>query len=430
VIDFNTGMTLQALVDIWVERRRPGKATVRHYIYVVKRFSEVLGHEATAEDLNAKAINGFIATRRLTCAAHTLKYGRNVLMAMWHLAAELGLADYPCGVPVIQSYDPPLNPECSAPPKFRHESAAQALEAYLLVHDLRRTTEDSYKRVMSTLSTWAADIPERAAFNATVCSEFLRDKQVAGASTYYLRSMRAALRAILNFAGDTGRLRKVKVVPLSIEVWSETEVAKLVIAVPAAIFPMDDSMEALARRFFWSMIIPAAWYTGLSQGDLFRMDISHVGTDGRVCMHRNRSGKRVITYMPPELLARVDSTDGQPFFRPPVGEEHFRVEFAKIVKAAGLVGTFKKLRKSSGSRAEQLNAGSGHVHLGNSRRVFEQHYLGSDAIDVQPVRLPQIITTLPDKHGDAPLPPEPSARRGIGERLKRALGLGRKGGAT
>jgi hypothetical protein len=113
-----------------------------------------------------------------------------------------------------------------------------------------------------------------------------------------------------------------------------------------------------------------------------------------------------------------------------VGEEHFRVEFAKIVKAAGLVGTFKKLRKSSGSRAEQLNAGSGHVHLGNSRRVFEQHYLGSDAIDVQPVRLPQIITTLPDKHGDAPLPPEPSARRGIGERLKRALGLGRKGGAT
>jgi hypothetical protein len=284
--------------------------------------------------------------------------------------------------------------------------------------------------VVSTLSTWAADIQERAVFNATVCSEFLRDKQVAGASTYYLRSMRAALRAILNFAGDTGRLRKVKVVPLSIEVWSETEVAKLVIAVPAAIFPMDDSMEALARRFFWSTIIPAAWYTGLSQGDLFRLDPSHVSSDGRVCMHRSRSGKRVITYMPPELLARVDSSDGQPFFRPPVGEEHFRVEFAKIVKAAGLVGTFKKLRKSSGSRAEQLNAGSGHVHLGNSRRVFEQHYLGSDAIDVQPVRLPQIITTLPDKHGDAPLPPEPSARRGIGERLIRALGLGRKAGAT
>ena len=66
------------------------------------------------------------------------------------------------------------------------------------------------------------------------------------------------------------------------------------------------------------------------------------------------------------------------------------MEFSRIVAKAGLDGSFKKLRKSSGTRAEQLEPGRGHIHLGNSRKVFEQHYLGNDPAKIQPIRLPSL----------------------------------------
>lgn len=48
--------------------------------------------------------------------------------------------------------------------------------------------------------------------------------------------------------------------------------------------------------------------------------------------------------------------------------------FGRIVARAGLFGTFKRLRKSSGSLVEAAAPGMGHKHLGNTRAIFEKHY--------------------------------------------------------
>lgn len=265
----------------------------------------------------------------------------------------------------------------------------RALEDYLLMHDMRDTSQEYYNGVASVYKTWSARSPiERALFDARTVSMFIRDKQAAQLSTHYLKSLRDGLKTLLRSIGDTGKVRSVKLKPLSIEIWNAVDVAALVAAVPRVILAYNDSMRALYRRHFWCTIIPAAWYTGLSQGDLFRLDESHCAADGRIIIDRNRTGKRVVTWMPPELLERVSG--GGRFWQLQTSAEVFRNEFKKIVKHAGLKGSFKKLRKSSGSLADQLDPGRGHLHLGNTRKVFELHYLGNSVDQRQPLRLPSV----------------------------------------
>ena len=59
------------------------------------------------------------------------------------------------------------------------------------------------------------------------------------------------------------------------------------------------------------------------------------------------------------------------------GLRHFATEFAQIVKAAGLKGSWTKLRKSSGSDVESRFPTWGSVHLGHSQgpQVTTAHYL-------------------------------------------------------
>src|SRR5262249_53584360 len=152
------------------------------------------------------------------------------------------------------------------------------------------TTEAYYNRVVHTYSVWTKRKPDRSCpcqrcvnmslqeghpdascFCDLCVSAFLRDKQAEGASPYYVKSLRNGLRTLLRSSGRDGKIRTVNLPRLSISVWSEDDVKKLVAAVPRAIFPLDTSMRALYRRHFWSTLIPAAWYSGLSQGDLFRL---------------------------------------------------------------------------------------------------------------------------------------------------------------
>ena len=85
-----------------------------------------------------------------------------------------------------------------------------------------------------------------------------------------------ALKTLLLGIGDSGKVRKIKVPRLIVAVWSKGDVAKLIAAVPKAIFPLDDSMRALHRRHYSRTMIMAAWYTGLSVADLVPVDQSHV----------------------------------------------------------------------------------------------------------------------------------------------------------
>jgi hypothetical protein len=81
------------------------------------------------------------------------------------------------------------------------------------------------------------------------------------------------------------------------------------------------------------------------------------------------------------LLARGD----KPVWGKMMAVETFRQTFSRIVRKAGLTGSFKKLRKSCGTSVEMLYPGRGHLALGNTRRVFELHYMSRLMLNEKPV---------------------------------------------
>lgn len=262
---------------------------------------------------------------------------------------------------------------------------SELLARYILEHDIRGTTIEYYGRVVGVYSSWSRDNNGNG-FTARSVSEFLLAMQQADKSAYYRRSLRSGLVALLRYHGDDGRVRPVKLTDLDPQAWFPQEVAKL-ITCSAGIPPHDDPT-------YWPTLIPAAYHTGLSQCDLERLTRVDVTHDGIVRIHRSRTGKRSLTWMPPQLVESRPSSG--PLWPRNVSLESFRKWFKKIVTRAGLSGTFKKLRKTSGTEFDLLYPGKGHEHLANTRHIFERHYNGR-RIDPPPMRLPP----LPDGHNSA-----------------------------
>lgn len=256
------------------------------------------------------------------------------------------------------------------------------VDNYILLHDLAHETAAWYRRIASVYSNW----DKSAEFTADGVSRLLHDKQQEGRSSHYRKSLRNGYRALLNFAGDRAPIRAVRLDPIEPEAWSESEVARLIAAVPGVI-------DGERLRWLYSRTIAVAFYTGLSQVDLFRLTADCIDARGILRTRRQKTGTRVVAWLPKDLADELRACTPGPIFPLGMTKEWFRVRFNAIVKAAGLSGSFKKLRSTSGTVAEDRNPGRGHIHLANSRTIFERHYWRKD--EDRPARMP----TLPPRLG-------------------------------
>lgn len=242
------------------------------------------------------------------------------------------------------------------------------LERYLLTHELRETTEQTYRRHVSTWLSWAAHNGSPA-FDEDSVSRFLRDKQAQGCSSHYRRSCRSTLAALLRSAGHCGQVRSVREDPIDVNAWTADEVARLVATVPGL-------FRTPGRDQFWETLIEAAWLSGLNWIDLRQVKREDVPANGVLHWRRSKTRKPVTVYLPLRLVAHIASGI---VWRWPFSGEVFRQQFARIVRCAGLVGSFKTLRKSSATAVETLAPGRGHIYIGDERRTFERHYWRVDS---------------------------------------------------
>lgn len=240
---------------------------------------------------------------------------------------------------------------------------ADVLDAYLLTRELRPSSERWYREVVTLFAKWAGTTAAESLSAASV-SSFLARQQSAGKSADYRKSLRNGLVALLRFRGDSGKVRPVKLTTLHHSVWTKDEISALLQAVNVVIC-------GESGRTYWSTLIEAAYWSGLSQCDLHNLQRQQVESDGTVRGERSKTGKPFLTYIPPHLVSHVASGAVWPL---QTSCEYFRRQFRQIVRKAGLRGTFKTLRKSSGTSVERLYPGQGHRHLANSRAIFERHY--------------------------------------------------------
>ena len=112
-----------------------------------------------------------------------------------------------------------------------------------------------------------------------------------------------------------------------------------------------------------------------------------IRVDGTALVLQNKTQKIVPCRFRPETIAAINAF-GQSL-RWSADERTFSQQFSDIVSQSGVKrGTFKWLRRASGSYVESEYPGAGSKHLGNTPLVFSQHY---DA---------QLATAL------APMPPK------------------------
>lgn len=268
------------------------------------------------------------------------------------------------------------------------ETLGTFLDSYLLYRDLGTDTAAWYRRIVKV---FGQDV-RMADFNGEAISRLLLRKQAEGRSVHYVKSLRSALVALLREArGDSPieRVRSIRFRPLDPRGWTAAQVALL-------LGPGCDPMTE-GSRWYWVGIIQAGYYTGLDACDLWKIYRRNIADDGTLPWRRSKTGKLIVAMIPPDLLRWIDQRpqDG-PIWQLRTSKEFFRRTFRGIVRRAGLVGTFKLLRKSSGSGVESILPGRGHEHLGNGRTIFERHYLARELVEQRPLMPPKLPWQPPD----------------------------------
>jgi|GEM_PF-5405174 len=253
----------------------------------------------------------------------------------------------------------------------------ETLEAYLLTNDLQPTTEAWYRRIFGVFREWCGRPLPMAELTHELLSEFLRAKR-DGHSSYYCKSLRNGLLAVLGEHVDRRKVRRIKLTALRPGSWSQDDL----LAIVSSCVELPEYKQVYYKR-----ISQFGWHTGLSRNDLHLITAADFSGDGTLIYERHKTGEHVVAWVPLELFEGLPQAG--PLFPRRWSDEQFRKDFKRIVTASGLTGTFKKLRKTSGTQAELLT-GRGHEHLANSRRVFESHYLDRRIVHREPVKLPKI----------------------------------------
>jgi integrase len=258
------------------------------------------------------------------------------------------------------------------------------LGSYVLQHELKRSSEAQMATVLKVFLNWigVSDLPVEH-FTAERISEFLLAKQREGKSSHYRRSLRNSLKALYRFAHDGAGspIRPVKLESLEPESWTTEEIERLIAAC--------DELSYRDRNW-WRTFILVAYYSGLNACDIHRLEKRHIPANGCVAFARAKTGKRVFFGLPQEVVAAVYAVapESGPIWELQTSQEAFRMRFNRLVRLAGIrPGTFKRIRKTSGTLVEVANPGQGHRHLGNEQAIFSQHY--------EDKRVTQNVPTMP-----------------------------------
>lgn len=258
-----------------------------------------------------------------------------------------------------------------------------AREAYGLVRPVRDSTLRQYLIAADLFERWAGGPVRLEELDEKSVSAFLRDYAATHAPDT-VRSKRNHLLALWRGAADDGlcedpvgrRVRRCSVPEPIVEAWTKAEVEQLLAT--AATLPRMHRC-GLRRREWWPLAIRVAWDSGLRWADQVSIPVSAVRPDGWVTVRQSKTAKvSTFQFSASTMAALSASLERCPralVIPWPASGETFRDQVDRLVaKAKVRAGTWKWIRRGSGTDVELQQPGAGHRHLGNTRAVFERHY--------------------------------------------------------
>lgn len=255
--------------------------------------------------------------------------------------------------------------------------------SYTLIRDIRPDSLRQYRVTVNLFDRWNGSPVLLSDLSEQLVSAWLRD-YAATASPTTVRSKKVHILAIWRAASDDGlarepigrRIRRVKVPASIVTAWTRDEIHKLL--------ETCKTMRGLhrcgmPRAIWWDLAVRVAWDSGLRWGDMVSLRVDSIAASGVCTMLQSKTGKPTTFRLSPstmEALSRSLDLYRRDLVCPWPSSN---MAFTKAVR--GLVvdaqvrrGTWKWIRRGSGSDVESQADGAGCRHLGNTRRVFEQSY--------------------------------------------------------
>jgi len=137
-------------------------------------------------------------------------------------------------------------------------------------------------------------------------------------------------------------------------------------------YPADrwlaNERDRMRRASFWGLVIRLAWDTGLRGCDLLELRPRSLTSRRTIELIQSKTGRWHMTMVHEETRDKILASfppDRRTIIPWVMTPKYFRDEFSELVKAAGLKGTFKTLRKSSATEVELHYPGCGAAHLGH-----------------------------------------------------------------
>lgn len=254
-------------------------------------------------------------------------------------------------------------------------------------------TTRHYKAIIRSMERYCGKRLFANDFAREWVNEWLMELEGADLSPHTVYNHRTHAIAIWNaayhreFCDTPKRIRTIKVVHKLPDAWSCEEVncllaqaAKITGFYSCADVESDWEVRIKKSRL-WRLIVRVLWDTGLRLGDAFRLKLDDVSEDGVILVSQNKTSQAHIVKLHQSTLNLVNQIE-----RPKSGlmlplvvvPKHRRVCFDRdVLKPTGLVGTMKKIRKSSASDVELHHPGLGAFHLGHraGRDIARLHYL-------------------------------------------------------
>lgn len=172
------------------------------------------------------------------------------------------------------------------------------------------------------------------------------------------------------------RVRKVFLPDKHVEAWGEKELHALQSRC-SRLKGYFKNRWRVARRDYGSGIVQYGYNAGTRLGDIEQLKLSDLGTDGSIYWVQSKTGIAQGVLLWPETIEAimaVASPDREYVFGGVLNRRYFYRWMKRIIKESGLTGTFRWIRRSSGSLVERDHPGWGHKHLGNTPEVFRKHY--------------------------------------------------------
>jgi integrase len=270
---------------------------------------------------------------------------------------------------------------------FRRDGPAtigQYARDYGLLHDVRPGTVAQYVFSADAFEKWAGGPVLLEQLDERSVSAFLRD-YAERVKPHTVRSKRRQILALWRAAAEEGlcepptlRIRGVRCPRLPVEAWTLDEVVSLLGACRGLV---RRHRCGLHRSVWWDLAIRVAWDSGLRWGDQIELPVASVAADGAVWWSQSKVGRVVSCRLSPSTVAALRASltlAPRSLVTPwPASHQTFGNQLDRIVARAGVrPGTWKWLRRSSGSYVELAAPGRGGEHLGHApgSRIFADHY--------------------------------------------------------